>query len=249
MLFRSKILQEIHLKQYIKLSEVLNKTPTCKDVNLHAKGNFICTANTLKKIFGSMKILQEMANLEINKTNYAIKTNDEMIEDLKTLYIKIGRVPNQNDIIKSEITLGANTYCAHFGSIFNALLKCGFTKEEICCRVKITPNGTKCYSKLEYLFARALENNNIKFEKDVKYKDLIKDFNKRYTCDFVINLNNSKYLVEVFGIIGDKTYDEKTKVKIQLCEDNNLKLIQIYPQLLCSSKQSEIISYIMEQTI
>lgn len=46
---------------------------------------------------------------------------------------------------------------------------------------------------------------------------------------------------------GDKLYEEKIKIKIDLCNENNLKLIQIYPQLLWNSKQSEILEYVLEQ--
>lgn len=240
-------LKQHYLQQYINLSQILRFTPTSRDVDKYVREGVICSSKTLIKYFGSIKELQNCANLTQTKHAYPTKTKEEMINDLKILSKKLNRVPTQRDLVDNKITLSSNSYSNYFGSFNNALIECGFEKHQLNNRIYVTPNGTKCYSRLEYLFARVLEKNNIIFEKDIKYKDLILNFDKQYTCDFKIYINNESYLVEIFGITGDKLYEEKIKIKIDLCNENNLKLIQIYPQLLWNSKQSEILEYVLEQ--
>ena len=245
--YNFNILKQEYLNQYINLSKILKRTPTSRDVCKYSKDGLICSSSTLIRTFGSMKNLQNEANLELTKHSYPTKTKQEMINDLYNLSKILGRMPTQRDVNNSNDILCSDSYRTYFGTFNNALLECGFSKKDLNNRIYVTPNGIKCYSRLEYLFARVLENNNIKFDKDVKYKDLIRGFRKPYACDFKIYLNDKIYLIEIFGITGSKLYEEKTKAKIKLCEDNNLNLIQIYPQLLHGSKQSEVLDYVLEK--
>lgn len=241
------VFKGILIKEYINLSNMLNRTPTSRDINLYSKQRIIHNSTAFINNFGSIKQLQEESNLEFTKHAYPKKTKDELKSDLLKLYKELGRIPTQKDLDKCKYTLRSDSYILYFGSFRKALIYSGFTENEIKNKVYKTSKGTICYSRLEYLFARVLENYNIPFDKDILYKNYITDFDKRYSFDFVLNINNSKYFVEIFGITGVKEYEDKILEKRNLCKSNNLKLIEIYPKTLWEYKQKEVYEYILEQ--
>lgn len=235
--------------QYLKLSKKLKRTPKANDLKKYSKKGEIATYNTFIRFFGSLYTLQSEANLKHNKNNCPPKSVEILLKELETLCKKIGRVPMVQDIDNDEQTSSYGAYLYNLGGLTNALLKIGYTRTQLKNKnIHITPNGTVCYSRLEYLFSRVLENYNVYFKKEIKYRDHIKDLKKSYRFDFMINLNNKIIFVEIFGITGVQDYYKKTKEKIKLCKDNNLNLIEVYPNLLWSSKQEEVYNFLQEKS-
>ena len=72
------------------------------------------------------------------------------------------------------------------------------------------------------------------------YKNYIKTLSSRHSVDFVIHKNNNYYFIEVFGLDGIPKYDEKTAWKIQLCKDNNIPLLELYPKDISMSQFDEL---------
>ena len=101
-------------------------------------------------------------------------------------------------------------------------------------------NGTRCRSTYELKLAQVLESYNISFENEVLYKDVIPNFKRKYRFDFVVELNNRKYYIELFGIEGNELYEKRKQEKIQICEENNIPLIQLYQSDIYSKTNQEI---------
>ena len=79
------------------------------------------------------------------------------------------------------------------------------------------------------------------------YKKYVNDLNNKYRFDFTINNNGKVFFVEIFGITGNKNYDKKTKEKIKLCKDNNLTLIEFYPNEIGFNSFEEIFKLLNEK--
>ena len=92
-----------------------------------------------------------------------------------------------------------------------------------------------------------LEKYYISYKKEEYYKQYIKDFNKNYRFDFTFNINNKMVFVEIFGITGNKKYNKKMDEKIKLCKENNLKLIELYPNDIGQNSFEEIYRLLMDK--
>ena len=82
-------------------------------------------------------------------------------------------------------------------------------------------NGIKVKSSYEKTFGDLLCENNIKFDYEPQLS-----FNHHYHSDFLIN----NTYVEIWGVVGNKKYDERKNKKIQLYNSNGFKLISLYPK-------------------
>lgn len=129
-----------------------------------------------------------------------------------------------------------NAYLNMFGSFKKALNEAGYENQKIF----ETKNGTKCNSTYELKLAQVLESYNIFFKNEVYYKNVIPNFKRRYRFDFVINMNNKKYYIELFGIEGNELYKKRKQEKIQICAENNIPLIQLYQSDIYSKTNKEI---------
>ena len=69
---------------------------------------------------------------------------------------------------------------------------------------------------------------------------------KKYKFDFTVKINNKKYFIEIFGITGNKKYNNKTSEKIKLCKDNNLPLIEMYPEDFRDKNIKDLYDYLMD---
>lgn len=53
----------------------------------------------------------------------------------------------------------------------------------------------------------------------------------KYRADFLVN----GVFIEYFGLAGDPDYDERTRIKKEICLRHGLRLIALYPNDLMSS--------------
>jgi hypothetical protein len=185
----------------------------------------LCSTNTIQRYFGTLYNLQKLCGLTPNSIGSG-KTKEEMIDDLKLLAKKLGRVPRRDDLLYFKDISSNSTYANKFGSFINALHLAGL---ESLKNKYLTLNGTPCYSSFEFDFASMLENKSILYKKDELYKKYIIGYNKRSTFDFVFNLNSHRYFVEIFGM-NMTEYKKKTVKKIEVCRENNINLISFYPK-------------------
>lgn len=215
-------------EKYIKMKNILNRPPTSRDMDRFVKNNKEYYASrTYTEYFGSIEKVQIL--MGDAPTNYSrVMTDEEMLNGLIKLKDELGIVPTQKEVEMCDYCGSISDYCHRFGSFVNSIIKAGMTPRSKK-KPLITPCGNRALSGYEYKFMLMLEEHTICFEKEEYYKTYIKDFNKNYRFDFTISIDNEKYFVEIFGITGNEDYNKKTKEKIKLCKDNNLKLIEFYP--------------------
>jgi flagellar motor protein MotB len=140
-------------------------------------------------------------------------SDEEMLETLRKLYNDLGIVPNQKEVEQCEYCWSIVSYTKRFGSFVEAIIKAGMiprSKKEPL----ITPNGNRAYSGYEYKFMLVLEQYNINFKKEEFYKKYIKSFKRNYRFDFTLEFDNELFFIEIFGITGNKKYEDKIKVDL-----------------------------------
>ena len=92
--------------------------------------------------------------------------------------------------------------------------------------------------------ANSLEKHKIVYEKELMYKSVIPNFTKSYRFDFAFEYGNEKYYIEFFGITGIQSYDDKTKEKIELCNNNSINLISLFPEDIYGKTYDDIYNLI-----
>ncbi len=154
---------------------------------------------------------------------------DEMLYKLHHLSELLGRCPEIIDLQSRDMPSEV-TYRRYFGSFSKACIKCGLTPvaktfgKNIGC---LSDNGDKCDSNAERVITNYMINNNIQYNKEVRYSDYIKDdrcFTK--TTDWVVN----GVFIEYFGMMSMDSYCKKTELKISILKDNNIPYVDLYPE-------------------
>lgn len=221
------ILKQNLIDEYKEIAIKLGKTPTIYEYDKYCK---IRKAASVSRIFGGFLEFQNICELDNNSHGKPKFDKNELLQNLHNLYIELDRKPTQQDIIDCGYLPSMHTIAHYFGSLTNALKEIGLSEDEIGNNKQITPNGTVCLSRYEYLFARMLEIHNIQFEKEVPYRKYIPNLKEWWKCDFEIVYQNENYFVEIFGITQTPSYDIKIKKKQLACKKNNIKLISIFPE-------------------
>jgi len=123
----------------------------------------------------------------------------------------------------------------YFGSWFRALVEAGILEDG----ARRTSRGTQClardghfcFSLGEKTIDDLIHSLGIEHGKEPQYPE------SNLRADFIIN----NIFIEYFGLAGNIDYDNKTKLKQELCKKHGIKLISIYPWDLVSSKNLETI--------
>lgn len=197
--------------------------------------NYIYSMEAYTNHFGTLHNLQELCGFDKTVPGKGA-TREELIGKLQWLGDVLGRRPVQTDLKLYKNMPSYGTYADEFGGFKIALNEAGFKKQKILK----TKNGTRCRSTYELKLAQVLESYNISFENEVLYKDVIPNFKRKYRFDFVVELINRKYYIELFGIEGNELYERRKQEKIQICEENNIPLIQLYQSDIYSKTNQEI---------
>jgi len=155
-------------------------------------------------------------------------SDKKLLNELIEMSKELGRCPNISEISNNINLPAVDIYFDRFGSFTNACEKAGLIPN-------IGRYGTQCYSKnhdfcysiQEQIITDYFIDNNIQYIKEYPYSKIIKNQPVRYIMDWLINEN---IVVEYFGMINDKEYNKKTKEKIKICKNNNIKIISIFPK-------------------
>lgn len=232
-------------RELCALAQKLGRTPTSIDIDEMSKLGLIKSASSYALSFGSINDAQIECGLiptEIGRR----KSRDEMIQDLHDTFNKIGRLPAHRDIQENQEVASVSKYAAEFGSFSNALKVAGF-KDVRNSRVVMSPKGELCMSSYEYDFCSMLEDNSIEFKKDEYYKDYILNLNKNYQFDFTITYSGDIYFVEIFGMWNLETYRKIANTKKSICLDNNINLIDLYPEDFRGKDRVDIHKILMDR--
>lgn len=119
-------------------------------------------------------------------------------------------------------------YKEEFGSFFAALVKSGIlpegSKRMTIGTMVLADDGHLCLSLPEKEIDDFLYSNDIPHDKEVYYPGC------KMRADWEILGTKKRTLVEYFGLMNNKDYAEKTEKKIKLAAENNIELIEIYPE-------------------
>jgi len=153
---------------------------------------------------------------------------ETLIEDLIALSEKLNRTPMLEDLVKNGLASG-KTYERYFDGYRNACRIAGLKinsnlwgRSIICESI----SGDICFSKSEKIITDFFIENNIRYEKEVRYDDILED-NRcgERIVDWILPNN---IFVEYFGMPEKPLYKEKMNEKIKLCKENNIILIEVY---------------------
>lgn len=181
----------------------------------------------------------EKKDLEAGKLD-ALKENCRNF--IKKMYDHYHAIPNSNvanlsfiDLTNSSLDERIELLCVihhsgaikHYkkiyGSWIGALIDAGLIENGIWKTSRgyhcLAEDGHICLSMAEKSIDDYLYHNNIKHEKEPRYPE------GNYRGDFLIN----GIFVEYFGLVGDKEYDKKIKIKRKIAQKYNVQLIEIYP--------------------
>lgn len=237
----NRFLEDIKEK-YIECCKAYGKTLNSREITRLSKNGDMYATTTIINNFGSLSNFQKECGFTPTIIGKSI-SREEVLDLLVKLKDELGRVPLQEDVARCEWLPSSNYFCKYFGSYKEALNLIGL-KASKTCRSK---SGVKCNSQYELKIANALEKHNVSYEKEVQYKTVIPDFPKAYRFDFAIEKDNVKYYIEFFGITGVHSYEEKTKEKIELCRNNSINLISLFPEDIYSKSYDDVYNLIMDK--
>lgn len=185
--------------------------------------------------FGSYENAITVAKL---KSNIFLDKNF-LISEVKRYINTEGHIPSTNTFRYNKNYPGIKAYTRVFGSFNKCLIQMGITP--VCCETKnayskkcISIDGDLCNSVEESMVDNALFYSNWAHEREVLYPYHEKyNQNAMKRCDFrVISKNGNLVYIEYAGLINNEEYRKNIKTKIQLCKDNCLNIIVIYPYQL-----------------
>lgn len=211
--------------QYKSLADELERTPSSRDINKYSKIGRVYSMGAYRFHFGSLYELQELCGLMPTVIGRN-KSRDDLIKDIIWLAEELDRTPSQNDLIFYKNVASISKYLRIFGSWNKAVKESGLKPNG---DIYYSNNGIECFSYYELLFTNMLESYKIKFTKENRYNEFI-NTNRKFRFDFVLNVNDIQYFIEIFGITCREDYRERINSKVSLCKQNNLKLIEIYPE-------------------
>jgi hypothetical protein len=186
--------------------------------------------------------------------------DEERIEaslfELKQLSEQLGRVPTTSEY-DNNLKRGFNRHTLSeklngtFSKICFDNLNYTYNTNVVYGRLYFDKMGNLCRSIVELTMSNFFFDNNIKFEKEIKYNDFC-DKMSRYIADYKVydKVNNMWYYVEYFGMYSlysssnkhVKKYTIKTKKKIKFLNKNYEidKCIFIFPSTLKVKTLEEI---------
>lgn len=166
---------------------------------------------------------------KINASNTTHYTDEELIVIYINAYNKIGRILTDDEHVSLSIP-SAQTYRKHFGNRENLCKKCGIPYNRFSTNIfgkHIGDNENDSFAEKQVKLA--IESLNLNYVYGVLYSDYfgIKEFGNR-KVDFI--LTDGDIVIEYFGMLKNKHYEEKMHTKIELCKKYNIKLVPIYPK-------------------
>lgn len=231
--------KDILIDELLNVIQKNNKVPLAKELECYGLEH----RNVYITVF-NMPFNKILKSLEIEPAGHdpIYRTYDELLNDYYNLYVKLGRIPFSEDINECKEMASFPTYQSKIGTIFNIcdLLDIDWRKHIIHVMngnksyYHLDKNGEICLSFREMVISNIFIENNIRANKEVYYKDVIKTDNTKRRFDWY--LPDYDIYVEYFGLfekgrLNDLTenYSKKSLDKIKLCAENNIKLIDLYP--------------------
>lgn len=191
------------------------------------------------------------------------------IEELQSDIIKLcndifqkenRKIITYSDINNSKDCSSTSTYVKHFKKFLGVTLRdfiksIGFDMPYSSTgMVHEFEDGEVTVSKLEFKTSLYLRDKNIKYKRNVKYNEFIKEYFGKKDCDYVIYVNNVIWYVEVAGMYDESNnslisteYAEKLNEKIKMLESNQLNFKIIYKNDFNTNELDEIFNFLFQK--
>ena len=244
--FNNLAMEKDMIKKYKKLALKLGHTPNSREIDKASQNCECYSMGAYENHFGSVYQLQVYCDF-IPTIIGRNKSDEELIEDLQELYERLGRVPTQKDVNMCEWMASISKYNDVFGGFIESLKIAGIVNDSQNSKCSITPQGNYCRSSYEFDFCIMLENKGLNFRQEDYYSKYIKDFHRRFRFDYIVNINNIDYFIEIFGMMEYKWYRDKVDYKIKLCKDNNLILIDLYKKDFKKSDMETLYNLLLDK--
>lgn len=150
-----------------------------------------------------------------------------MIDDLRNLGEKLGRTPSIDELVFYGLP-SEKSYRRYMGGYRMACELAGLEiNVSLLGNAKLyySKNNDACYSHSELVITNFFIEHNIPYNKEKHYKKVCDDIrcgSKR--MDWFLD---NEYVVEFWGYPNVKEYVENVKIKQSICQDNNLKMIEL----------------------
>jgi len=175
-------------------------------------------------------IIMKAMELGLKKEVFNKKYNpDEFLNNLSNYAKKLGRTPLVTEDFEQEWALPNASLNRYFGGYRKVcqMLDLDINANIFGSKFPIykSNNGDLCWSKAELYITNFFIDNSIEYKREVYYRDYAEDgrFNNK-TSDWIINNNT---FVEYFGMMDKDYYYKKAINKMDLCSENDLKLISL----------------------
>jgi len=258
---KEKVIEAIYNMQN-KLDRPLNKydfsDPSEDEVGISIIQHYWGSMNNMKKELGLEIVREYMVERH--------KEIDELKEDIIKLCKYIKETENRDiitidDIEDCEWCLSYQSYNKYIKQELNMTI-CDYIKS-LGYKTNIPgmgmvyefEDGEKTYSKWEYIISKYLKDNNIIYNRDVKYNTFIDDYNNQMNCDYIIENNGLTWYVEVAGILDytkmkkenniRRKYKKDLDFKENMLKNNNLNYRIIYPHEIKNNPLDDIFNFLV----
>jgi hypothetical protein len=154
-------------------------------------------------------------------------SNDLLLKKLTDFSLELGRCPTTGEIQNNFDFPSVDIYYDRFVSFSNACKLAGLEiNTGMYGSICYSKNGDKCYSIQEQIITNYFIDNNIRYIKEYEYGNIIPNINSGIVMDWYIY----NTVVEYFGLQNFEKYELKTKMKQNVCEENGIKIISIFPE-------------------
>lgn len=216
------------INDYIKK---YNEVPTMEKLNKEVEFE---VKIYYKKVFDGWNNALKELNLPLNSV---LHYEDEFLHSEFERFIKEnGRIPVLQEFNNSEYPLFW-CYQSRFGSWNNAVMAYGYEPND-SNRKYYMDDGEICASRYEYIISNWLKERNIKYDRNITYKEIDQfGYKGKMDCDYKIYYNNKIWFVEMAGFLSgtdfkkfsseEKNYFFKLKYKKKLLKRNEVNYVVI----------------------
>ncbi len=151
--------------------------------------------------------------------------SEDLLQIIKDKFKELERVPSRREVKVSKQCMQI------FGSWNEAIIAAGFSPHRSDSQRMYKRTNTKaldghtCDSVSEALIDNWLFSHKILHQRDSRYPTT------NHKADWAVEVNGQKVFIEYFGLAKDsKRYDRDVNHKKDLCQKNNIPLVEIYPK-------------------
>jgi len=169
---------------------------------------------------------------DLDEHLYITYDKEKLIRDLKDFALFLGRTPLAQEISENKEMAHHNTYGRCFNGYVNACQVAGlepnYSGNIFSNNTYRSKNNDLCLSHPELIITNLFIDNSLGYEKEVYYSAFTDDIRCGYKrCDWFLA---NDIIVEYFGLQRKEFYQKRTEEKQKICKDNNLTLLELYPE-------------------